>query len=344
MGIKFKCVCGSIINAPDSAGGKKGKCQKCGVVFIVPTIQPTQTGVEIQRPFKTSDAYVNSCFNLDFRECEETRMWANIDKLKEIPQLFQAGKKDKARELVETALVEYSDYDFVYIWMGNLLEDKKQPQEALKIYHLGIRECRSKAYLCDNIGQLALERKDLPEAVKWLIKSCAVQLGGGKAQDAISFINLGYIAEGLGLPNCAIQLFEWGDAIDPRQIRFDAVGVNYRHQLASTQGTPSIKQAIRAFCQFRPYAESLDRQYPTWREEQKKRQESQQIRQKFEKVLETSPGDTSNGTSLRLEFIDEEESSRSPQNEKLERCSIYNKTTTESQGRIGLPEKIQKMG
>lgn len=44
MPIKLKCRCGEKLSAPDSAAGKKGKCPKCGMRFMVPTIGVATAG------------------------------------------------------------------------------------------------------------------------------------------------------------------------------------------------------------------------------------------------------------------------------------------------------------
>lgn len=36
MAIKLKCPCGERLSAPESAVGKRGKCSKCGMTFIIP--------------------------------------------------------------------------------------------------------------------------------------------------------------------------------------------------------------------------------------------------------------------------------------------------------------------
>jgi hypothetical protein len=36
MALKLKCRCGEQLTAPESAVGKRGKCSKCGMVFVIP--------------------------------------------------------------------------------------------------------------------------------------------------------------------------------------------------------------------------------------------------------------------------------------------------------------------
>lgn len=36
MALKLKCRCGERLSAPESAAGKKGKCPKCGMTFVIP--------------------------------------------------------------------------------------------------------------------------------------------------------------------------------------------------------------------------------------------------------------------------------------------------------------------
>src|SRR3954451_20132616 len=39
MALKFRCVCGRKLSAPESAVGRRGRCPECGDIFVVPSAQ-----------------------------------------------------------------------------------------------------------------------------------------------------------------------------------------------------------------------------------------------------------------------------------------------------------------
>jgi hypothetical protein len=205
---------------------------------------------KIQSPPATGNAYVDSCFQFEFEELDEPRIWHTIDDLKDIPRLAESGKADKALALAEASLHQYSDYDFLYVWIGRLKAELEYSGEPQKTYFEGLQRCRSKASLCDSMAMVEFNANNLSNAVMWWIKSCAIQLGGGRARNGFSFLNLAYIAAGLGLAECHYALLKQADRIDSRQVRFDAEGANQRYRLASSQGSASIKQAISLLCSY----------------------------------------------------------------------------------------------
>lgn len=225
-------------------------------------LAPSQSGVEVQAPPSTGDKYVDSCFQCNFKEDSETRNWDNLDDLKDIPSLYNAGQKPKALQLAEAALAKYPDYDFVYGWLGRIREGLQYPDEPERSYHEGLRHSRSKASLCANLAMAAFEKGVLADAVTWWVKACAVLMGGGKAKDAYPFLNLAYIAEGLRLIGPNKQLLAWTEAIQSGGLMFDADGANQRYRLANSQGNESIKKAIELLCSFPPYAQSMATQHP----------------------------------------------------------------------------------
>jgi hypothetical protein len=95
---------------------------------------------------------------------------------------------------------------------------------------------------------MEFEANNLPDAVIWWIKSCAIQLSGASAAYGFSFLNLAYIAKGLGLANCNAVLLEQTDMRS--SIRFDAEGAIQRYNLAANQGSEPIRQAILLLCDY----------------------------------------------------------------------------------------------
>lgn len=219
--------------------------------------------LRIRNPQLTGDEYVDSCFHMNFTtEKPEDRVWQKFADLRDVLDLKNSGQTQRALVLAEAALQRYSDYDILYVWIADLRAEEKQAGEPQKTYLEGLGKCLRKEKLCANLAMEAFAAEDLAEAVRWWICSCVAQLHGGKAANQYPFINLAYVAEGMGLRDAQARLLEWADAIEPLQTRFDANGANLRYRLAATQGNPSIARAVTTLCDFSPYSEEMERQRP----------------------------------------------------------------------------------
>ncbi|MGI9455573.1 MAG: hypothetical protein ACR2NU_03380 [Aeoliella sp.] len=68
MALKLKCPCGKTLSAPESAVGKRGKCPKCGMKFVVPGPKkkaPAATSTPAPSPTPEPAAEVEDDFGLD---------------------------------------------------------------------------------------------------------------------------------------------------------------------------------------------------------------------------------------------------------------------------------------
>jgi hypothetical protein len=231
-----------------------GHCPKCEAVLQPnpplhkePEGKTDSISKKIKVPKLTGDPYVDSCFQLDFDELDEPRVWHEIAELKDIPLLADSDKK-KALDAAEKALKAYPDYDFAYFWVGNLRGLLAYPGEPRKTYREGMKRSRSKLNLCIGVANWEFEQNNLAEAVRWYIRSCALQLGGKMYRAEFPFLNLAYIAEGLNLAKCKTALLKQVERI--RNIKFDTEGANKRYRLAAEQGNDSIKKAISLLCDY----------------------------------------------------------------------------------------------
>jgi len=187
------------------------------------------------------DSFVDS-FNFNFREEEDNRDWKEMKDLSEVCPYQSAQTHNMKIIAVETVLQKYPDYDVLYSWLGSL----KGPKEARKVYLEGLKKSRIKAHLCGDLGKLAFEENNLSEAVKWWIRSCAIQAVGKRYTDGFSFLNLATIAKYFGLNDCYSKLFDQSKKI--MNIVFDATGELQRASIVQKQGNNSIKQAIKLLC------------------------------------------------------------------------------------------------
>jgi hypothetical protein len=204
----------------------------------------------VRTPPATGDPYIDSCFTCNFKEEYEPRRWDQMDDLRAIRQLLDAGEFRRAHAPLKAAMERYPDYDVLYCWLAEICGKLGKSVERITVMKVGLRKSRRKAWLCAKLAMAAFEADDLVEAVKWWIKSCAIQLGGGRAEDASPFLNLAYVAEGLGLGVAKTQFLRQADAMDNRQVRLNDKGANERYRVTSAQGNASVKQAVSLLCSF----------------------------------------------------------------------------------------------
>jgi hypothetical protein len=199
------------------------------------------------------DSFVDSCFDFIFREVPENRNWEEIIDLSEI---FSKEMKDafsgntescyRAIPLLNAQLQKYPDYDLLYCWLGFCKKALYGPNEARRTYLEGIEKSRSRAVICGRLGMLAFEEYDLPDAVKWWIRSCAIQVTGEKYVDGFSFLNLATIAKYLGLKKCYSKL--WHRSLAIKDQAFTGSGEQQRALMAQQQRSEPIIEAIEKFC------------------------------------------------------------------------------------------------
>ena len=75
------------------------------------------------------------------------------------------------------------------------------------------------------------------------IRACVLRY-----KEPFPYVNLAYIAEGLGLLTAHEALLRKADSLPGQTVRFNANGTSARHRLAAAQGNDSIKKAIKQLC------------------------------------------------------------------------------------------------
>ncbi|MFV0593184.1 MAG: hypothetical protein ACK5M7_17560 [Draconibacterium sp.] len=116
----------------------------------------------------------------------------------------------------------------------------------------GLEHAKLKAGLCSDIGTLYFEdKKLLKEAVKWWIRSCAIQLGGGTADIAFPFLNLSAVASPFSTLSTEQKwLLDQADAIDHNRTRFNERGLAERQLLSKEQANDSLIAVIKQLCNY----------------------------------------------------------------------------------------------
>jgi HEAT repeat protein len=198
----------------------------------------------MKRVGKTGDAYVDDCFRIDFDEMYEGRIWRQIPEAEAISEAASAGRLDEALRLAEELRRDQPDFYFGYYWLAELHRRQGRDEDARKALIEGLGCARSKQSLCKAMGELEWGRRDLPEAVKWWIKSVAVQVGSQYATDYVAFLHLSYVAEALGFRSACSELRSWADRLRSGQIRLTTEAENEFYLATIEQGSPPLQRAI----------------------------------------------------------------------------------------------------
>lgn len=204
--------------------------------------------VKLPSPPPTGDAYVDSCFDVDFQDVEDARLWHRMPRLRDIPGLASGGKIAEAEEIIDQALRDHPDFEFLYVWRGHVHCSAGRLDAARLAYLDGIEKSRGKVGLCDSLGQWEFDARHLAEAVKWWARACALQLTSRRLTMANPFLRLGRIAANIGLSACAEFLLKCSERI--HDVRLDVAGESRIVHVVQDQANGSIRLAIETLCNF----------------------------------------------------------------------------------------------
>jgi hypothetical protein len=211
--------------------------------FGLPPVAP----IPVKLTDKTGDDYIHSCFHFQFQQYKEARDWSQIPEAVAIPRTANSGQTNEALRLAEQFVKNYRDFDFGYYWLGNLYLQLGLYGPASKAVTEGLQLSKSKYSLCRTMGMIHLKVGELPDAVKWWIRSLVIRISSNELNDVEILIYLSYVAEGLELNSECLSLRKCADEINTSQIRLASEATNKLFGLARTCGSPSIKRAIALF-------------------------------------------------------------------------------------------------
>lgn len=196
-------------------------------------------------PSPTIDAsFVNRCLTLQYQEDREDRNWGDIPEMRNVASLGNAGRIDEATRLAESLLPRYPDHYFVYYWLGYLGMRQEAYDNARAALGDGLKKCRSKHSLCQELGEIELKARNLPEAVYWWTQSILLQNSVGTREDYNPFLYLAYVAQFLGLSHVASELFQIVDSIRFGQVRLSGTAASDLRQLVTSQSNESMREML----------------------------------------------------------------------------------------------------
>jgi tetratricopeptide (TPR) repeat protein len=224
-----------IEEAKDALAGISNRCKGVAIPSII-IPEPKQ----IKRIPSTGDHYIDDCFRIDFSEHYDERDYSEIPEAKAITH----ETMEDAIRLANALREKYPDFYFSYFWLGILYQRKGLNEEARKFLFEGLDKSKSKFSICEKLGDIEFKSENLPEAVKWWIKSVIIQVCTNNLDNYSSFLNLSYIAEQFELMDTTSKLRQFVDAIEVGQIRLNSKASNEIYAITRAQGTKSMRQAI----------------------------------------------------------------------------------------------------
>jgi tetratricopeptide (TPR) repeat protein len=204
--------------------------------------EDTKQKLVVELNVKTGDLYIDECFKIDFTEEKENRHWQDIPEAQEMIREGNAKNYENAIQHARELSKIYPDYDLSYYWLGRLYADQNKFEDSKKILLDGLRYAKSKVRLCDRIARTEYHAGNLPEAVKWWIRSMIIRIKTKNYDDPDPFLYLWYISEGLGLKDVSQILSERSST----GLTYEAA--NLLRRAAISQGTNSMKNAIIRAC------------------------------------------------------------------------------------------------
>jgi tetratricopeptide (TPR) repeat protein len=194
------------------------------------------------------ESYVNSCFEIEFDEHQESRDYRQIPELRRIADLGNRGEISEAMQLLQSIADRYPDYDFIYGWKAILLSKCGKLDGARAVVHEGLARSRSKHALCEDMGNIEFEWGNLAEAVKWWIKSIALQKRAAAVDSWHSYIYLAGVATALGEDPASTALLEAVDRQWPEKVRLNGKGRSQVALRVACEGNASMRKAIQRLC------------------------------------------------------------------------------------------------
>ena len=149
--------------------------------------------------------YVKSCLTLQYHEIADDRLWNSISEVADLGDGSSLSEYSK-RTLVESLIVQYPDFDHVYRWSGIYHNRGGNNNEAIEILKEGLKVCKRKYNLYEELGNIEYQRNHLLDAVHWWIQSILSQKSIGQHDNRNPFLYLSYICGRLDLNDIRSEL------------------------------------------------------------------------------------------------------------------------------------------
>lgn len=206
-----------------------------------------------RRPAPIGDAKVDIAFDINaFEDQRDERGIAEIPELGEAEAL--RGSDDRAGALTRLGeiLALYPDYAPLYLMLAELLHEAGRPDARDAILENGLATARQKAELLAAIGDYASYEGRMADAVPWLVRSAALQLGGGVSSAPQAFSLLAGLCDPhASLARARLWLLRQLETRDPDgDFRLDEVAKGRLHVLSKSQSEDFLIESIERLWRF----------------------------------------------------------------------------------------------
>ena len=198
------------------------------------------------------EQYVNDCLQQKYKELPETRSWDSDPAFKKVLNPLNSGDNIGACRAAESLIAQFRDFPNIYCWWGKALMRMGSLDEARKVLKDGLENAKQKYALCNRLGEVEWEARDLNSAVYWWAQGlhCQESLSESNYGDSVdSYLYLYYVAEALGLAECSEAFLMRVDTIRPGMIRLNTEAANDLLSLARSGKNPSIEKVLKELVQ-----------------------------------------------------------------------------------------------
>jgi hypothetical protein len=203
--------------------------------------------IPVRRLTPSGDRYVDRCFDCEWSELDEPRIWSSRPELKSVTDLAKEGQDTAALAQLAKVWTNYRDHDFVYAWKATILARQVHKSDAISVLNEGLSRCRKKFVLCATRAEIEYNAGDLNEAVVWMIRSAVSQISAQSPIQEGPFLYLAYIADAFGDHKSKDQLLKVVDRWTELG-RLDDSAINRINSLVAAQGNRSMSVAIDLLC------------------------------------------------------------------------------------------------
>jgi len=201
----------------------------------------------VRRLAPSGDSYVDRCFDCDWTELDEPRIWSDYPELKSVADLANGGQDAAALAQLAKVWTKYRDHDFLYGWKAMILAKQGNKPDAIGVLNDGVLVCRKKFRLCKTRAQIEYNAGDLNEAVVWWIKSAVSQISAQGPAIEDPFLYLAYVAGALGDRTSKDRLLKIVDRLT-RLGRLNDSAINRINSLVAAKGNRAMSVAIGRLC------------------------------------------------------------------------------------------------
>lgn len=145
----------------------------------------------------SESSYVNRCLTLQYEEVPENRNFNDIPEVQEVAHLTSTDRIDEAMRLAKSLPSKYPDLDLVYLWLGILHGKRGTYDDARAVLKKGLKKCKRRYLLCNELGKVESKARNLPEAMYWWVQSILLQESINEYPCAEPLVHLSKIAHQL---------------------------------------------------------------------------------------------------------------------------------------------------